>query len=49
MSSRLHASRKALDIGGTVFLVGEKVERRPIVPDVVSFTGSQAVASATSQ
>ena len=27
--------RKARDIGGAVFLVGEKVERRPVVPDVV--------------
>ena len=35
MSSRLHALREARDIGGTVFLLSEKVERRAIVPDVV--------------
>src|SRR4051812_36761304 len=30
------AASEARDIGDAVFLVGEKVERRPVVPDVVS-------------
>src|SRR6185503_10020677 len=36
VSAGFQTARKALDIGGTVFLVGEKVKRRPVVPDVVS-------------
>ena len=36
VSASFQTARKALDIGGTVFLIGEKVERRPVVPDVIS-------------
>ena len=36
MSAGLQSSPEALDIGSAVFLIGEKVERRPVVPDVVS-------------
>jgi len=36
--SHFQGSLKARDIGGAVTLLGEKVKRRPIMPDVVSLS-----------
>src|SRR6185312_5716733 len=36
VSAGFQTAHEARDIGGAVFFVGEKVERRPVVPDVLS-------------